>query len=73
MKMCYRGVHYDYTPVLFDLNEQQRYSIERRLNNTKTIQTKFLGSFCYKKAVKLLVTQRKTRFLGQVKNCTTVS
>ena len=43
MKMCYRGVYYDYKPVIRNLNEQQQYFIDHSLDNTQSIQTKFLG------------------------------
>ena len=63
--MCYRGVHYDYSPVVFSLNEQQKYFVNRSLHKTKTIQIKFLGRICHKKAISLVITEKKSRFLGQ--------
>ena len=65
MKMCYRGVYYDYKPVIRNLNEQQQYFIDHSLDNTQSIQTKFLGKICQKKLIKLAVRKKKTRFLGQ--------
>ena len=53
MKMCYRGVHYDYNPVFFNLNKQQKYFIDHSLADSQTIQTKFLGKICQKKAISL--------------------
>jgi len=73
MKMCYRGVHYDYQPVFEDLNEQQKYFITHSLANSQTIQTKFLGKICRKKAINLFVKTKNTRFLGQTKNRNIVS
>ena len=37
MKMCYRGVYYDYKPVVFNLNKQQKYFIDHTLDNTQSI------------------------------------
>ena len=68
MKMCYRGVHYDYSPVFFNSNEQQKYFIDRGLADPQTIQIKFLGKICQKKAVNLVVKLKNTRFLGQISN-----
>ena len=73
MKMCYRGVHYDYSPVTFNLNEQQKYFIDHSLDKTQTIQIKFLGKICHKKAFSLPVTEKKTRFLGQSSDRTIIS
>jgi hypothetical protein len=55
MKMCYRGVHYDYQPVFDDLNEQHKYLLHHSLANSQTIQTKFLGKIRQKKAINLSV------------------
>ena len=69
MKMCYRGVHYDYNPVVFNLNEQQRYFIDHSLADSQTIQTKFLGEICHKKAISLSVKKKNIRFLGKSSDC----
>ena len=53
IKMCYRGVYYDYNPVVFNLNKQQKCFIVHSLDNAHSIQTKFLGKICHKKAISL--------------------
>lgn len=73
MKMCYRGVHYDYNPVFLNLNEQQKYFIDHSLAGSQTIQTKFLGSICQKKAISLAVEMKNTRFLGQISHRNVIS
>ena len=65
IKMCYRGVYYNYKPVVFNLNKQQQYFVNHCLDNTQSIQTTFLGKICKKKAIKFAVKKKKTRFLGQ--------
>ena len=66
MKMCYRGVDYDYKPVVWELNKQQQYFIDHSLDNAHSIQTKFLGKICHKKAIVLAVERKKIRFLGRM-------
>ena len=63
MKMCYRGVHYDYHPVFLNLNEQQKYFIDHSLTDSQTIQTKFSDKICLKKAISLSVTERNAKFI----------
>ena len=65
LKMCYRGVYYDYKPVICNLNKQQQYFVDHSLDKAQKIQTKFLGKICQKKVIKLAVRRKKTRFLGQ--------
>lgn len=72
MKMCYRGVYYDYKPVVFNLNKQQKYFIDHSLDNTHSIQTKFLGKICHK-TIALAVKKKKIRFLGQSSGSNVVS
>lgn len=65
LKMCYRGVYYDYKPVVFNLNEQQQYFVDHSLDRAQQIQTRFLGRICQKRAIRLAVKKKKTKFLGQ--------
>ena len=65
LKMCYRGVYYDYKPVICNLNKQQQYFIDHSLDNAQKTQTKFLGKICQKKFIELAVRRKQTRFLGQ--------
>ena len=65
MEMCYRGVKYNYNPVL-DLKTQQPRNIADSVARTQIIQTKFLGRVCQKETIALAVGKKKTRFLGQV-------
>lgn len=65
MKMCYRGVHYDYNPIVFELNERQKYFIDHSLDNTREIIN--LAKTYHKKAV-IPVTEKQTRFSSQIEN-----
>lgn len=72
MEMCYRGVKYNYSPVVLDLKIKER-EIGYSVAQTRTIQTKFLGRVCQKETIALTVADKKTRFLGRVCHTNLVS
>ena len=67
MEMCYRGVKYNYNPVVLDLATKEN-SLGYNVARTQTIQTKFLGRVCQKETVSVTVVDKRTRFLGRVSN-----
>ena len=62
MKMCYRGVSYDRHCVS---NLQLESPICRGVY-TQTTQLKFMGQYCKKQIISLIVAGKNTRFLGKV-------
>lgn len=65
MKMCYRGVSYDYQPVVLNL-PQQRDTVYRVVGYSPATKTKFLGRVYQKSALDIAVAEKKVRFLGNI-------
>ena len=63
MKMCYRGVSYDRSPVVPNLERESKINSGMA---SQTTQLKFMGQFCQKQIINLIVANKKTRFLGKV-------
>ena len=66
MKMCYRGVSYDYQPVVLNLSPQQRETVYRVVGYSPATKTKFLGRVYQKSALDIAVAEKKVRFLGNI-------
>ena len=64
MKMCYRGVSYDRSPVVPSL--QPENIIYPGVAYAQTTQLTFMGQDCIKQTVNLIVVGKKLRFLGKV-------
>lgn len=66
MKMCYRGVSYDYQPVVLNLSPQQRETVYRVVGYSSATKIKFLGRVYQKSALDIAVAEKKVKFLGNI-------
>lgn len=73
MKMCYRGIHYDYDPIFINSNSNPKYFVNHNVTNTETRQIKFLGKICVKTLTSLPVKKKNIRFLGQQSDRTMIN
>ena len=72
MKMCYRGVSYDYQPVVLNLPQPQKDTFYRVVSYPSATKTKFLGQVYQKSALDIAVSEKKVRFLGNVCDRTSI-